>query len=122
MPANPPSVQLDLPQYLRSPLVNSYNSPVGRTHHPQAQPQYGQQHQQKVVAPPENRGGYSKEYGTMGNQEAMGRKSESLRRLSGQPGYFINWSEHFMDHIARVHQVWRPTLVWMSKTEESPSQ
>ena len=23
-----------------------------------------------------------------------------------------------MDHVARVHQVWRPTLVWMSKTEE----
>ena len=23
-----------------------------------------------------------------------------------------------MDHMARVHQVWRPTLVWMSKTDE----
>ena len=54
----------------------------------------------------------------MGNQEAMGRKSESLRKLSRQLSYFINWSEHFMDHMARAHQVWRPTLVWKSKTEE----
>ena len=54
----------------------------------------------------------------MGNQGAMGRKSESLRKFSGQAGDFINRSEHFMDHMARVHQVWRPTLVWMSKTEE----
>ena len=54
----------------------------------------------------------------MENQEALGRKSESLRKFSGQPGDFISWSEHFMDHMARVHQVWRPTLVWMSKTEE----
>ena len=54
----------------------------------------------------------------MGNQEAMGRKSESLRKFSGQPSDFINWSEHLMDHMARVHQVLRPTLVRMSKTEE----
>ena len=55
----------------------------------------------------------------MGNQEAMGRKSESLRRFSGQPCDFITWCEHFMDHMARVHQVWRPTLIWMSKTEDT---
>ena len=61
MPANPPTVQLNLPQHLQSPLTNSYNSPVGRTHH--AQPQFGQQQQQTVGAPPENRGGYSKDYG-----------------------------------------------------------
>ena len=54
----------------------------------------------------------------MENQEAMGRKSESLREFSGQPSYFINWSEHFMVHMARVHQVWRPTRVGMSKTDE----
>ena len=54
----------------------------------------------------------------MGHQEAMGRKSESLRKLSGQPSDFINGSEHFMGHMARVHQIWRPTLVWMSKTED----
>ena len=54
----------------------------------------------------------------MENQEAMGRKRESLRKLSGQLHDFINWSEHFTDHMARVHQVWRPTLVWMSKTDE----
>ena len=119
MPANPPTVQLNLPQHLQSPLINSYNSPVGCTHH--AQPQLGQQQQQTVGAPPENRGGYSKEYGNLGNQEAMGRKSESLRKFSGQPGDFINWSEHFMDHMAHVHQVWRPTLVWMSKNEEPPT-
>ena len=23
-----------------------------------------------------------------------------------------------MDHMARVHQVWRPTLLWMAKTED----
>ena len=54
----------------------------------------------------------------MGNQEAVGRKSESLRKFSGQPSDFMNWSDHFMDHIARVRQVWRPTLLWMSKTKE----
>ena len=55
----------------------------------------------------------------MGNQEAMGRKSESLRRFSGKPSDFITWSKHSVDHMARVHQVWRPKLIWMSKTEES---
>ena len=54
----------------------------------------------------------------MENQEAIGRKSESLRNFSGQPSDFINGSEHFMDHMARAHRVWRPTLVWMSKIEE----
>ena len=54
----------------------------------------------------------------MGNQEAMNRNIESLRRFSGQPGGFITWSEHFMDHMARVHHAWRPTFSWMSKTKE----
>ena len=53
-----------------------------------------------------------------GNQEAMGRKSESLRQFSSQPSDVITWSERYMDHMARVHQVWRPTLRWMAKTEE----
>ena len=54
----------------------------------------------------------------MGNQEAMGRKGESHRKFSSQPSYFVNWTELFMDHMSRVHQVWRPTLLWMSRTEE----
>ena len=61
------------------------------------------------------------ERGMMGNLEAMSRKSESLRRFSGNSADFTNWSEHFMDHMSRVHVTWRGVLQYISTCSEDLS-
>ena len=61
------------------------------------------------------------ERGMMGNLEAMSRKSESLRRFSGNSADFTNWSEHFMDHMSRVHVSWRGVLQYISTCSEDLS-
>ena len=69
----------------------------------------------------QSQGGYDREYGMMGNSEAMNKKSESLNIFPSNARDFISWSEHFVDHMARVHIQWRQTLEWFSNTAENMS-
>ena len=51
----------------------------------------------------------------MGDQEAINRKNESLRKFDGSAAKFANWAKHFIDHMAKmakVHPAWRPALEW----------
>ena len=57
----------------------------------------------------------------MGNREAMDRKSESLKRFSGNPSEFVNWANRFADHMGRVHGDWKNTLEWLKTTNENLS-
>ena len=54
----------------------------------------------------------------MGDQEAINRKNESLRKFDGSAAKFANWAKHFIDHMAKVHPAWRPALEWFSTCEE----
>ena len=53
----------------------------------------------------------------MGNTKDMHRKSDSLRKFTGQAENFTTWSEHIVDHMAKVHPAWRYALTWLSKTD-----
>ena len=57
----------------------------------------------------------------MGNREAMDKKSESLKKFSGNPGEFVGWANRFMDHMGRVHGDWKNTLEWIKGTNENLS-
>ena len=57
----------------------------------------------------------------MGNREAMDKKSESLKKFSGNPGEFTSWANRFIDHMGRVHWDWKNTLEWLAKTPENLS-
>ena len=57
----------------------------------------------------------------MGNREAMDKKSESLKKYSGNPAEFVNWANRFIDHMGRVHWDWKNTLQWLSSTPENLS-
>ena len=57
----------------------------------------------------------------MGDQEAINKKSESLRKFDGSAAKFANWAKHFTDHMSRVHPAWRATLEWFSLTNEDLS-
>ena len=57
----------------------------------------------------------------MGNREAMDRKSESLKKYSGNPGEFTNWANRFADHMGRVHGDWKNCLQWVKETVENLS-
>ena len=50
----------------------------------------------------------------MGDLKSMHRKSDSLRKFSGQAKHFSNWSQHMLDHMGKVHPAWKPTLRWMA--------
>lgn len=47
----------------------------------------------------------------MGNQKAMDAHSETLKVFSGNASGFRYWSQRFVDHMARAHIAWRPTLL-----------
>ena len=55
----------------------------------------------------------------MGNTKDMHRKSDSLRKFSGNVEDFASWSQHVVDHMTKVHSYWKYTLNWMSTTEAS---
>ena len=57
----------------------------------------------------------------MGDAKAINTKSESLRKFSGESLDFKKWSEKMMDHLAKVHPMWKPTLEWMGSTHEDLS-
>ena len=57
----------------------------------------------------------------MGNREAMDKKSESLKKFSGNPGDFVNWANRFIDHMGRVQWDWKNTLEWLATTPENLS-
>ena len=57
----------------------------------------------------------------MWNSIEIHKKSEFLRKFTGNPADFIDWSNHFMDHMAKVHISWRYTLEWVSKTKANLS-
>ena len=57
----------------------------------------------------------------MGDQEAINRKNESLRRFDGTAANFANWSKHVIDHMAKVHPACRPALEWIATCEEDLS-
>ena len=84
--------------------------------HPQCQsyhhqPQYGAG---PYAHRPDFHGGNKVQF--MGNRKAMDKKSEALKRFSGNPGEFTTWSNRFIDHMGRVHPEWRNTLTWLSET------
>ena len=54
----------------------------------------------------------------MGDLKAINTKSESLKKFSGDAADFKSWSEHLMDHMAKVHPAWKPALKYLSKTDE----
>ena len=62
----------------------------------------------------------------MGDQDAMSRKSESVRKYSGHALDFNIWSKHMVDHMAKVHPYWRRLLDWVvnfsAESEISMSQ
>ena len=49
------------------------------------------------------------------------KKSESLKKFSGEAGDFANWSKRFIDHMSRVHDDWSYSLDYFSKTNEDLS-
>ena len=53
----------------------------------------------------------------MGNTKDMHRKSDSLRKFTGQAENFTTWSDHIVDHMVKVHPAWRYALTWLSKTD-----
>jgi hypothetical protein len=55
----------------------------------------------------------------MGDSKAIHRKSESLRKWNGTAETFTGWTQHVMDHLAKVHPEWKRLLTWMSTTEDS---
>ena len=57
----------------------------------------------------------------MGDAKAINSKSESLKKWNGESTEFRLWSEKIMDHLAKVHPEWKPSLKWISKTNESLS-
>ena len=65
--------------------------------------------------------GNNPDSGKMRHSMEINKTSESLRRISGNPSDFIDWSSHFIDHMAKVHICWRYTLEWVSKTTENRS-
>ena len=54
----------------------------------------------------------------MGDQEKMDRINPSLKKFSGSPIHFMNWAKHLVDHMHKVHPVWRSTLEWCGRTDE----
>ena len=54
----------------------------------------------------------------MGDQKAMHRKSDSLRKFNGQPEGFAAWTGHMTDHMGKVHPYWRQVLNWLSSTNK----
>ena len=57
----------------------------------------------------------------MGDQDAMARKSESVRRFSGQSVDFVNWSKRMVNHMAKVHPYLRHILEWLAVTKQEMS-
>ena len=119
VPAMPQAWNTQMPAapQRQSPFVNSYNSPpasacIGANR--AAQPAYQPQGQ----VPPPYSSSSNPDAGKMGNGEAMNRKSESLRRFNGNPSEFIRWSQHFTDHMAKVHAAWRYTLEWVATAND----
>ena len=112
----------------QSPFNNSFNSPLPTQCLRQQQllHQQGMQQQQQqsmhnmpprhnwAGLPPQLTSGDSNK-GKMGDQEAINRKSESLRKFSGHAADFYLWSEHFIDHLSKVHTAWRYVLEWFAK-------
>ena len=41
-----------------------------------------------------------------------------MRRFNGNPSEFIRWSQHFTDHMAKVHASWRYTLNWIATAND----
>ena len=54
----------------------------------------------------------------IGDQKAMHRKSDSLRKFNGQAEGFASWIGHMTDHMGKVHPCWRQVLNWLSVTNE----
>ena len=57
----------------------------------------------------------------MGDQEAMVRKSDSVRKFSGQAVDVVNWARHMVDHMAKVHPHWRHALEWLAVIKQDMS-
>ena len=57
----------------------------------------------------------------MGDQEAINKKDESLRRFDGSAAKFSAWAKHVVDHMAKVHPAWRGALEWFATTTEDVS-
>ena len=70
-----------------------------------------------MAARPDFQGGNRVQY--MGNREAMDKRSEALKRFTGNASDFPNWANRFMDHMGRVHGDWKNTLQWLSETNEN---
>ena len=51
----------------------------------------------------------------------MHRKSDSLRRFTGNVEDFASWSQHVIDHMTKVHSHWKYTLNWLATTDFSLS-
>ena len=49
----------------------------------------------------------------------MDKRSEALKRFTGNASDFPNWANRFMDHMGRVHGDWKNTLQWLSETNEN---
>ena len=49
----------------------------------------------------------------------MDKKSEALKKFTGNATDFPNWANRFMDHMGRVHGDWKNTLQWLSETNEN---
>ena len=56
----------------------------------------------------------------MGDQEAMSRKSESLRKFSGNAADFNNWAKHMCDHMGKSKAKQTPELYKVSGRERAP--
>ena len=94
----------------------------GAQHHQRMHPQYQnymgpQQNVGQFMNRPDFHGGNKVQF--MGNREAMDKKSEALKRFSGNPGEFNSWANRFIDHMGRVHPDWKNTLSWISETQEN---
>jgi septum formation topological specificity factor MinE len=57
----------------------------------------------------------------MGDLKSMHRKSDSLRKFSGQAEHFSGWTIHMLDHMGKVHPYWKTLLRWITQPGNNQS-
>ena len=116
-PAAPPPYAMNRPQTWNNAVMETpapshpLESPIGSPLHGAYGP--------NQAPPPQLQIPNGAQY--MGNQKKMDEPSSYLKGFSGNPVDFKHWSERFVDHMAKVHVMWRSTLNWMGRTNEDLS-
>ncbi|MCH1582993.1 MAG: hypothetical protein L7S63_07745, partial [Flavobacteriales bacterium] len=136
IPANPPSYDTTGPGFTQ-PAAPGWNPAAAHRfnqHHRQAEVPFQQNAWQSAPHPqsaapcparahpgmpgPASHFGQMQTDQFMGDQKAMHRKSDSLRRFTGTAENFGSWTGHMIDHMGKVHPCWRQVLNWLAATDD----